>query len=174
MCDVVFDEINGSHKEQVDLDLVDDEEAPCDALQRMLIGDVRRQDPNNQPQETSPNDTTSPSQGLDQDNHEEDDEPNDQVQEKSNDQGGDENDGDKGEASPHPRVRQNVQRDHPVDNILGDIEKGVTTRPHIAKFCEHYSFIPFFEPFKVEDALCDSDSVVAMQEELNNFKHNEV
>jgi hypothetical protein len=88
MCDVVFDEINGSQKEQVDLDLVDDEEAPCDALQRMMIGDVRPQDPSNQPQETSPNDTTSPSQGLDQDNHEEDDEPNDQVQEKSNDQGG--------------------------------------------------------------------------------------
>jgi hypothetical protein len=41
MCDAVFDEINGSQKEQVDLDLVDDEEAPCDALQRMVIGDVR-------------------------------------------------------------------------------------------------------------------------------------
>jgi hypothetical protein len=143
MCDVVFDEINGSQKEQVDLDLVDDEEAPCDALQKMLIGDVRPQDPSNQPQETSPNDTTSPSQGLDQDNHEEDDKPNDQVQEKSNDQGGDENDGDKGETSPHPRVCQNVQRDHPVDNILGDIEKGVTTRSHITIFCEYYSFISF-------------------------------
>jgi hypothetical protein len=33
-CDVVFDETNGSQKDQVDLDLVDDEEAPCDALQR--------------------------------------------------------------------------------------------------------------------------------------------
>jgi hypothetical protein len=31
-CDTVFDETNGSQKEQVDLDLVDDEEAPCDAL----------------------------------------------------------------------------------------------------------------------------------------------
>jgi hypothetical protein len=30
------------------------------------------------------------------------------------------------------------------------------------------------EPFKVEDALCDLDWVVAMQEELNNFKQNEV
>jgi hypothetical protein len=26
----------------------------------------------------------------------------------------------------------------------------------------------------VEDALCDPDWVVAMQEELNNFKHNKV
>jgi hypothetical protein len=30
MCDAVFDETNGSQKEQVDL--VDDEEALCDAL----------------------------------------------------------------------------------------------------------------------------------------------
>jgi hypothetical protein len=30
------------------------------------------------------------------------------------------------------------------------------------------------EPFKVEDALRDLDWVVAMQEELNKFKRNEV
>jgi hypothetical protein len=47
MCDAMFDETNGSQKEQVDLDLVDDEEAPCDALQRMAISDVRPQDPSN-------------------------------------------------------------------------------------------------------------------------------
>jgi hypothetical protein len=29
---VVFDEANGSQKKQVYLDLIDDEEAPCDAL----------------------------------------------------------------------------------------------------------------------------------------------
>jgi hypothetical protein len=63
---------------------------------------------------------------------------------------------------------------HPVDNILGDIEKGVTTRSRVTNFCEHYSFVSSFEPFKVEDALRDSDWVVAMQEELNNFKHNKV
>jgi hypothetical protein len=108
ICDAVFDETNGSQKEQVDLDLVDDEDAPCDALQRMAIGDVRPQDPNDQPQEQSPNDTTPLAQGLDQDNHEEDDEHHDQVQEESNDQGGDEDDGDKGEAPPHPKVRHNV------------------------------------------------------------------
>jgi hypothetical protein len=31
-CDTVFDETNVSQEEQVDIDLVDDEEAPCDAL----------------------------------------------------------------------------------------------------------------------------------------------
>jgi hypothetical protein len=96
-CDAMFNEINGSQKEQVDLDLVDDDEAPRDALQRMTIGNVSPQNPSNQPQEITPNDTTPSAQGLDQNEHEDKDEHQEQVQEKSNDQGGDENDGDKGE-----------------------------------------------------------------------------
>jgi hypothetical protein len=66
---------------------------------------------------------------------------------------------------PHPRVRQNVQRDHLIDNILGDIKKGVTTRSRVANLCEHYSFISSFESFKVEDALRNLNWVVPMQEE---------
>jgi hypothetical protein len=77
--DVVFDETNGSQKEQVDLDTVDDEEVPWDALQGMTIGDVRPQDTNDQPLDHSPNDTTPPAQELDQDQHEEEDEHYDQV-----------------------------------------------------------------------------------------------
>jgi hypothetical protein len=46
-CDIVFDETNGPQKEQVDL--VDDEEAPCDTLQRMPISGIRPQDPSDQP-----------------------------------------------------------------------------------------------------------------------------
>jgi hypothetical protein len=61
-----------------------------------------------------------------------------------------------------------------VNNILGDIEKGVTNRSCVTNFCERYSFVSSFEPFKVEDALRDSDWVIAMQEELNSFKRNEV
>jgi hypothetical protein len=36
----VFDETNGSQVEQVDLDELDDEEAPCVALRNVSIGDV--------------------------------------------------------------------------------------------------------------------------------------
>jgi hypothetical protein len=60
-----------------------------------------------------------------------------------------------------------------VDQILGDINKGVTTRSHIANFCERYFFVSSVEPFRVEGALQDLDWVMAMQEELNNFKRNE-
>jgi hypothetical protein len=61
-----------------------------------------------------------------------------------------------------------------MDNILGDIKNGITTRSRVANFCQHYSFVSSMEPFKVENALRDPDWVVAMQEELNNFKRNQV
>jgi hypothetical protein len=61
-----------------------------------------------------------------------------------------------------------------VDQILGDISKGVTTRSRLANFFDHYSFVSSIEPFRVEEALQDLDWVLAMQEELNNFKRNEV
>jgi hypothetical protein len=61
-----------------------------------------------------------------------------------------------------------------VDNILGSIKRGVTTRSRLANFCEFYSFISSLEPLKVEEALGDPDWIIAMQEELNNFTRNEV
>jgi hypothetical protein len=76
--------------------------------------------------------------------------------------------------APPPQVRATIQRNHPVDQILGDISKLVTTRSRLANFCEHYSFVSSIEPFRVEEALQDPDWVLAMQEELNNFKRNEV
>jgi hypothetical protein len=75
---------------------------------------------------------------------------------------------------PPTQVRATFQRNHPIDQILGDISKGVTTRSRLAIFCEHYSFVSSIEPFRVEEALQNSDWVLAMQEELNNFKRNEV
>jgi hypothetical protein len=53
-------------------------------------------------------------------------------------------------------------------------KKEVTTRSHVVIFCEHYSFVSSFKPFKVKDSQRDPDWVVAMQEELNNFKRNEL
>ena len=38
------------------------------------------------------------------------------------------------EAIEHPRLKQIIQRDHPVDNILGSLRKGVLTRSHLANF----------------------------------------
>jgi hypothetical protein len=45
----------------------------------MAIGDVSPKDPSNQPQESFSNDTTSPAQEFDQDEHKEEAEHYDQV-----------------------------------------------------------------------------------------------
>jgi hypothetical protein len=55
--------------------------------------------------------------------------------------------------APPTQVCTNIQRDHSMDQILSDISKGVTTRSHIANFCEHYSYVSSIEPFRVEEAL---------------------
>jgi hypothetical protein len=58
---------------------------------------------------------------------------------------------------PPTLVWATIQRNHPVDQILGDISKIVTTRSRLANFCEHYSFVSSIEPFRVEEALQDPD-----------------
>jgi hypothetical protein len=49
--DVVFDETNGSLREQVDLDDIDEEEVPTAAMRMMVIGDVRPQEPHEEDQQ---------------------------------------------------------------------------------------------------------------------------
>jgi hypothetical protein len=67
----------------------------------------------------------------------------------------------------------NIARNHPLDSIIGDISRGVQTRSRLALFCEHFSFVSFIEPKKIDEALKDVDWVNAMHEELNNFKRNQ-
>jgi hypothetical protein len=148
----VFDETNGSQVEQVDLDELDDEEDLCVALRNMSIGDVcpkESEEPTQaQDQPSSSNQTYPPTQYEDQAQEDEDEDQDDEPpQEEDIDQGGDEaimtrNDDQevRDQRPPHPRVHQAIQRDHPVNSILGDIHKGVTTRSRVAHFCEHYSF----------------------------------
>jgi hypothetical protein len=178
----VFDETNGSQVEQVYLDELDDEEAPCVALRNMSIGDVcpkeSEEPPKAQGQPSSSNQASPPTQDEDQAQDDEIEDQEEPPQEEDNDQGGDAHDQDKEDDEdprpPHPRVHQAIQRYHPVNSILGDIHKGVITRSRVAYFCEHYSFVSSIEPYMVQDALKDLDWVLAMQEELNNFTRNEV
>jgi hypothetical protein len=176
----VFDETNGSQVEQVDLDELYDEEAPCVALRNMSIGDVCPKEPEEpsqaQDQPSSSVQASPPTQDEEMVQEDKDQDKYDEPpQEEDIDQGGDEDDQEiQDQRPPHPRVHQAIQRDHPINSILGDIHKGVTTRSRVAHFCEHYSFVSSIEPYMIEDALRDLDWVVAMQEELNNFTRNEV
>jgi hypothetical protein len=131
--------------------------------------------PSSSIQESPP--TQDEEMAQEEEDQDQDDEP---PQEEDIDQGGDEDDQDKeddyeiqSQRPPHPGVHQTIQRDHPVNSILGDIHKGVTTRSQVAHICEHYSFVSSIEPYRIEDALRDPDWAVAMQEELNNFMRNE-
>jgi hypothetical protein len=173
-CDTVFDETNGSQVEQVYLDELDDEEALCIALRNMSIGDVcpkeSEEPPQAQDQLSSSMQASPPTQDEDQaQDNEEEDQEDEPPQKEDNGQGGDDNDQHKeddqeeqGQRPPHPRVHQAIQRDNPVNSILGDIHKGVITRSRVAHFCEHYPFVSSIEPYRVEDALRDSDWVLAM------------
>jgi hypothetical protein len=172
--------------EQADLDELDGEEALCIALRNMSIGDVCPKESEEasqaHDQPSSSNQASPPTQDEDQAQYDEDEDQEDEPpQEEDIDQGGDEDNEDKeddqeikDQRPPLPRVHQAIQRDHPVNSILGDIHKGVTTRSRVAYFCEHYSFVSSIEPYRIEDALRDTDWVVAMQEVPNNFIRNEV
>jgi len=65
-------------------------------------------------------------------------------------------------------------KDHPIENILGEISKGVITRSKISNFCYHYAFVSQIEPKNAKDAILDEHWFLAMQEELNQFQRNEV
>jgi hypothetical protein len=132
----------------------------------MAIGDVRPQEPHEEDQPSSSTMVHPPTQDDGQ-----------VPQEEECDQGGAQEEQVMDEEAPRvppTQVRVTIQRHHPVDQILGDISKGVTTRSRLATFCEHYLFVSSIEPFRVEEAMQDPDWVFAMHEELNNFKRNEV
>jgi hypothetical protein len=94
-CDIVFYETNGSQVEQVDLDELDDEEAPCVALRNMSIGDVcpkeSEEPPQTQDQQSSSKKASPPTQDEDQAQDDENEDQEDKPpQGEDNDQGGDE------------------------------------------------------------------------------------
>jgi hypothetical protein len=95
----VFNETNGSQVEQVDLDELDDEEAPCVALRNMSIGDVcskeSKEYPQAQDQPSSSIQASPPTQDEELAQEDEDQDQDDgPPQEEDTDQGGDENEQD--------------------------------------------------------------------------------
>jgi hypothetical protein len=194
---VTFDESNGSQGEQVD-GVVGMEESPSKAIKKLATGEIKPQERGDQDDDddmlmlegsstststaqprnsgSTSGDSGSPIRNIrtvDRTIRITEVEPSTPHQDQS--QAEEEVEPIQHEAQvPHPRIHQIIQNDHPVDNILGSISKGVTTHSRLATFCEYYSFVSSLKPLKVEEALDDPNWVMAMQEELNNFTRNEV
>nr|GEV33421.1 hypothetical protein [Tanacetum cinerariifolium] len=67
-------------------------------------------------------------------------------------------------------------KDHPLDNIIGELARPVSTRLQLheqALFCYYNAFRTSVEPKMYKDALIQSCWIEAMQEELNEFERLE-
>ncbi|GJY59724.1 retrovirus-related pol polyprotein from transposon TNT 1-94 [Tanacetum coccineum] len=67
--------------------------------------------------------------------------------------------------------------DHPLENIIGELDRPVSTRLQLheqALFCYYDAFLTAVEPKTYKDALTQSCWIEAMQEELNEFERLEV
>ncbi|GJX94882.1 putative ribonuclease H-like domain-containing protein [Tanacetum coccineum] len=68
-------------------------------------------------------------------------------------------------------------KDHPLENIIGELGRPVSTRLQLheqALFCYYDAFLTLVEPKTYKDALTQACWIKAMQEELNEFDHLEV
>jgi hypothetical protein len=161
-CDMMFDEYNGFQVEKVDDISVGKEISSQMTIKKMSIGEVNQEeeDDNCNTIEDAPGATPTAKLGDSGENlrvsrlsgsskefsrdsgpsdvgAQDSQENEDLIQQDASD--------------PHPRVCQSVQRDHPADNILESIRRGVTTRSRLANFCEHCSFVSMLEPLGAED-----------------------
>ncbi|GJU25116.1 putative ribonuclease H-like domain-containing protein [Tanacetum coccineum] len=80
-------------------------------------------------------------------------------------------------AAPNSEHVTKWTKDHPLDNIIGELERPVSTRLQLyeqALFCYYDAFLTSVEPKNYKDALTQACWIEAMQEELNEFECLEV
>ncbi|GKA47732.1 retrovirus-related pol polyprotein from transposon TNT 1-94 [Tanacetum coccineum] len=77
-------------------------------------------------------------------------------------------------AAPNSEHVNKWTKNHPLDNIIGELERPNSTRLKLheqALFCYYDAFLTSVEPKTYKDALTQSCWIEAMQEELNEFEH---
>nr|GEX61681.1 hypothetical protein [Tanacetum cinerariifolium] len=70
-----------------------------------------------------------------------------------------------------------IPEDHPLENIIGELAKPISTRMQLHKqalLCYYDAFLTAVKPKMYKDALTQSCWIEAMQKELNEFKRLEV
>jgi hypothetical protein len=133
-CDLTFDESNGSQVEKVDELCVGKDVASKKAIKKMTIGEIKPQEEDDEDCEIEETTILPPAANPRVSGEKsKDSEFSGNSGEKSGDSGpADSSQGNQEiedliqqeVSDPHPRVRQSVQRDHPVDNILESIRRG--------------------------------------------------
>ncbi|GKF23140.1 hypothetical protein Tco_0075462, partial [Tanacetum coccineum] len=66
-----------------------------------------------------------------------------------------------------------IHKDHPIDNVIGEVQSTVQKR-RMSKPTSEQGFLSDIEPTSIAKALSDSSWVEAMQEELLQFKLQQV
>ncbi|GKD37073.1 retrovirus-related pol polyprotein from transposon TNT 1-94 [Tanacetum coccineum] len=72
-----------------------------------------------------------------------------------------------------PPIIHNDTKDHPLENIIGELDRPVSTRLLLheqALFCYYDAFLTVVEPKTYKDALTQSYWIEAIQVELNEFE----
>nr|GEU56179.1 integrase, catalytic region, zinc finger, CCHC-type, peptidase aspartic, catalytic [Tanacetum cinerariifolium] len=79
--------------------------------------------------------------------------------------------------TPSPKHGNKWTKDHPLDNIIGELERPISTRLKLYKqalFCCYDAFLTSVEPKTYKDALTRSCRIEAMQDEINEFERLKV
>ncbi|GJY34471.1 retrovirus-related pol polyprotein from transposon TNT 1-94 [Tanacetum coccineum] len=79
--------------------------------------------------------------------------------------------------APNSKYVTKWTNDHPLDNIIGELGRLVSTRLQLHKqalFCYYDALLSSVEAKTYKDALTQACWIEAMQEELNEFKHLKV
>ncbi|GJW39687.1 retrovirus-related pol polyprotein from transposon TNT 1-94 [Tanacetum coccineum] len=79
--------------------------------------------------------------------------------------------------APNSKHVNKWTKDHPLDNIIGELKRPVSTRLQLheqALFCYYDAFLTSVEPKNYKDALTQACWIEAMQEELHEFDRLEV
>ncbi|GJX14813.1 retrovirus-related pol polyprotein from transposon TNT 1-94 [Tanacetum coccineum] len=80
-------------------------------------------------------------------------------------------------ATPNSKHVTKWTKDHPLENIIGELERPVSIRLQLheqALFCYYDAFLTLVEPKNYKDALTQACWIEAMQEELHEFECLEV
>ncbi|GKD69761.1 integrase, catalytic region, zinc finger, CCHC-type containing protein [Tanacetum coccineum] len=79
-------------------------------------------------------------------------------------------------AAPNSEYVTKWTKDHPLDNVISELGRPVSTRLQLheqALFCYYDAFLTSVEPKNYKDALTQACWIEVMQEELNEFERLE-